>query len=68
MEFEASLQYLLMAAQFSQDTYNLPGVAKLFWDHADGERACKAIHWIFETARLTGERFLRWLPNQAHPR
>merc|ERR1719259_839863 len=38
MEFEASLQYLLMAAQFSQDTYNLPGVAKLFWDHADEER------------------------------
>jgi len=38
MEFEASLQYLLMAAQFSQDTYNLPGVAKLFWEHADEER------------------------------
>jgi len=38
MEFEASLQYLLMAAHFSQDTYNLPGVAKLFWEHADEER------------------------------
>merc|ERR1711872_75797 len=33
MEFEASLQYLLMAAQFSQDTYNLPGVAKLFIEY-----------------------------------
>jgi len=39
MEFEASLQYLLMAAQFSQDSYNLPGVAGLFWTHADEERA-----------------------------
>merc|ERR1712211_140248 len=38
MELEASLQYLLMAAQFSQDNYDLPGVAKLFWEHADEER------------------------------
>ncbi|XP_023345228.1 ferritin, lower subunit [Eurytemora carolleeae] len=38
MEFEASLQYLLMAAQFSQDNYNLPGVAGMFWEHADEER------------------------------
>merc|ERR1712198_517758 len=38
VEMEPSLQYLLMAAQFSQDTYNLPGVAKLFWEHADEER------------------------------
>merc|ERR1711951_345015 len=38
MEFEASLQYLLMAAQFSQDTYHLPGVAGMFWKHADEER------------------------------
>jgi len=38
MEFEASLQYLLMAARFSQDTYHLPGVANLFWNHADEER------------------------------
>merc|ERR1719391_709215 len=38
MEFEASLQYMLMAAQFSQDTYNLPGVAGFFWASADEER------------------------------
>merc|ERR1711929_63661 len=38
MEFEASLQYLLMAAQFSQDSYNLPGVAGFFWASADEER------------------------------
>merc|ERR1712180_508474 len=39
MEFEASLQYLLMAAQFSQDSYNLPGVAGFFWASAEEERA-----------------------------
>jgi len=38
MEFEASLQYLLMAAQFSQDTYHLPGLAGHFWTSADEER------------------------------
>ena len=48
MEFEASLQYLLMAAHFSQvlrlppplsqDTVNLPNLAAFFWEHADEER------------------------------
>merc|ERR1712038_1432755 len=38
IEFRASLQYLLMAAHFSQDTVNLPKVAALFWSHADEER------------------------------
>jgi len=38
MEFEASLQYLMMAAQFSQDTYHLPGLAGTFWKSADEER------------------------------
>merc|ERR1712133_168220 len=38
IEFRASLQYLLMAAHFSQDTVNLPKVSDLFWTHADGER------------------------------
>merc|ERR1712172_481858 len=33
IEFQASLQYLLMAAHFSQDTVNLPKVAALFWGH-----------------------------------
>merc|ERR1712121_159268 len=37
-EFDASFTYLQMAAQFSQDDYYLPGVAKLFWEHADEER------------------------------
>ena len=48
VEFEASLQYLLMAAHFSQvlypppilsqDTVNLPKLAAFFWEHADEER------------------------------
>merc|ERR1712243_137340 len=38
IEFSASLQYLLMAAHFSQDTVNLPKVSDLFWTHADEER------------------------------
>merc|ERR1711992_251417 len=38
IEFEASLQYLLMAAHFSQDTVNLPKLAAFFWEHADEER------------------------------
>jgi len=38
MELEASLQYLLMGAQFTQDTYHLPGVAGFFWKSADEER------------------------------
>jgi len=45
IEFEASLQYILMAAHFDQDTVNLPNVAKLFWTHADEERA-HAIQFI----------------------
>merc|ERR1712215_425318 len=45
IEFEASLQYILMAAHFSQDTVNLPKVAELFWTHADEERS-HAIQFI----------------------
>merc|ERR1712042_345703 len=45
IEFEASLQYILMAAHFEEDTVNLPNVAKLFWDHADEERS-HAIQFI----------------------
>merc|ERR1712142_282058 len=45
IEFEASLQYILMAAHFSQDTVNLPKVAELFWGHADEERS-HAIQFI----------------------
>merc|ERR1719309_1204396 len=37
-EFNASFTYLQMAAQFSEDDYYLPGVAKMFWEHADEER------------------------------
>lgn len=39
IEFQASLQYILMAAHFDQDTVNLPNVASLFWNHADEERS-----------------------------
>merc|ERR1712130_275938 len=45
IEFEASLQYILMAAHFDQDSVSLPNVAKLFWTHADEERA-HAIEFI----------------------
>merc|ERR1712117_879268 len=45
IEFEASLQYILMAAHFDQDTVTLPNVAKLFWTHADEERS-HAIEFI----------------------
>jgi len=45
IEFEAALQYLLMAAHFEQDNVALPGVAKLFWEHADEERS-HAIQFI----------------------
>merc|ERR1711890_109526 len=45
VELEASLQYLLMAAHFSQDTVNLPKVSDLFWTHADEERS-HAIQFI----------------------
>merc|ERR1711936_33361 len=39
IEFQASLQYILMAAHFDQDSVNLPNVAALFWKHADEERS-----------------------------
>merc|ERR1719228_2314827 len=45
IEFEASLQYILMAAHFTQDTVNLPKVADVFWGHADEERS-HAIQFI----------------------
>ena len=38
MEFEASLQYMMMGVHFAQDTINLPGFAKMFFDHANEER------------------------------
>lgn len=37
-EFSASMQYLIMGAYFAQDDVNLPGVSKMFFDHADEER------------------------------
>merc|ERR1711992_470025 len=39
IEFQASLQYILMAAHFDQDSVNLPNLAALFWNHADEERS-----------------------------
>jgi len=45
IEFEASLQYILMAAHFDQDTINLPNLAAMFWAHADEERS-HAIEFI----------------------
>jgi len=39
LEFQASLQYILMAAHFDQDSVNLPNLAATFWSHADEERS-----------------------------
>merc|ERR1712018_439841 len=39
IEFKASLQYILMAAHFDQDSVNLPNLAAMFWNHADEERS-----------------------------
>jgi len=39
IEFQASLQYILMAAHFDQDSVNLPNLAAMFWSHADEERS-----------------------------
>ena len=52
IEMEASLQYLLMAAHFTQDTINLPNLATMFWGMADEERA-HAIQFI-EYLRMRG--------------
>lgn len=38
MEFEAALQYMLMGAHFAQDTINLGGFSKMFFEHANEER------------------------------
>ena len=38
MEFEASLQYMMMAVHFAQDSVNLEGFAKTFFDSAEEER------------------------------
>ena len=38
MEFQASLQYMLMAVHFAQDTVSLEGFAKFFFASADEER------------------------------
>ena len=36
--FQASMQYLLMGAYFSQDNVNLEGFSNFFFEHADEER------------------------------
>lgn len=38
MEVNASYAYLAMAAYFSRDEVNMPGFAKLFFEHASEER------------------------------
>ena len=38
MEFEAALQYLVMGIHFAQDTVNLGGFSKIFFEHANEER------------------------------
>lgn len=39
MEVDASFTYLNLAAHFSRDTVNMPGFAKLFFEHATEERS-----------------------------
>lgn len=38
MEVDASYVYLAMGAYFSRDTVNMPGFAKMFFEHASEER------------------------------
>ena len=38
MEFEASLQYMMMAVHFAQDSVSLEGFAQMFFDSAEEER------------------------------
>lgn len=38
MEFEASLQYMLMGIHFAQDTVNLEGFSQMFFASANEER------------------------------
>ena len=38
MEFEASLQYMMMAVHFAQDSVHLEGFAQMFFASADEER------------------------------
>merc|ERR1711872_178564 len=67
MEFEASLQYMLMAAQFSQDTYNLPGVAGFFWASGRGERPWQGVYQLPADAKVRRQRLSRHRPHPAHP-
>jgi len=39
IEFQASLQYLLMGAHFAQDSVNLGGFSNFFYGHSDEERS-----------------------------
>jgi len=38
LEFKAALQYLVMGVYFGQDTINLEGFSKMFYEHASEER------------------------------
>jgi hypothetical protein len=53
MEFEAALQYMVMGAHFAQDTVNLGGFSKMFFEHASEERA-HGIKFI-EYLRMRGD-------------
>ena len=53
MEFEAALQYMLMGVHFAQDTVNLDGFAKMFFESASEERQ-HGINFI-EYLKLRGD-------------
>ncbi|CAH0559565.1 unnamed protein product [Brassicogethes aeneus] len=54
-ELNASMQYLAMAAHFSQDSVNRPGFAKMFFQSASEERdhAIKLISYLIMRGELT---------------
>lgn len=54
-EINASIQYLTMAAHFSQDTVNRPGFAEFFFKAAGEERehATKLIEYLLMRGQLT---------------
>jgi len=55
-EMNASIQYLAMAAHFSQDTVNRPGFAKFFFEAASEERehSMKLIEYLLMRGELIG--------------
>lgn len=57
VEFNASMEYLSMAAHFARDTVNRPGFSKFFFDSASEERehGIKIIEYLLMRGQLTND-------------